>query len=384
MYYQNNTCPFTAAAPLTAKSPDPVTRALVRLVLCGLVLIQSISAATPITADAHTVILDHFDGSTKGIAFGNPTYVPSLSGLNEAVNLTAGTYIQYPLPTALETAGTMVMWVNLKSYNVEIMNFNWNNTTSYPPAGHVLHFQVTAGGGLAVSGWASNPANMYSLTSTAAVPLGQWTHVAFSWSSAGAKLYINGGVSASSAQSFQPASPQYAYLNAWGAASLGYVDELEISNVQRTDAEIQADAAGGCGCSGAAGPTGPTGAAGPVGPVGPAGVAGAKGATGAQGAAGSQGNPGPSGPIGPAGVATIVTVAQNYTGSVDLSCPSGYVAMVASCNGGAATVLNGQTPAPPVGSWASYLTPNVTVATGVHCNLGGATLQSQALIRCAK
>ena len=80
----------------------------------------------------------------------------------------------------------------------------------------------------------------------------------------------------------------------------------------------------------------------------------------------------------------MTTITQNYSGSVDLSCPSGYFAVVASCNTGTSVILNGKTPVPPVGSWVSYLTPSVAAATGVHCNLGSAALRSQALLRCAK
>jgi hypothetical protein len=97
-------------------------------------------AATPITPDSHTIILDHFNGSTAGTAYGNPSYISGPSGLGEAVNLTAGTFLQYPVPSSLETAGTIEMWVNPHQYNTGIMDFNWNNTTSFPPAGHVLEF----------------------------------------------------------------------------------------------------------------------------------------------------------------------------------------------------------------------------------------------------
>ncbi len=78
----------------------------------------------------------------------------------------------------------------------------------------------------------------------------------------------------------------------------------------------------------------------------------------------------------------MTTIAQNYTGAVDLSCPAGYFAVVASCNAGGGVVVNGQTPAPPGGVWQYWLTPNVTAATGVHCN--NLTLTSMALLRCAK
>jgi hypothetical protein len=78
-----------------------------------------------------------------------------------------------------------------------------------------------------------------------------------------------------------------------------------------------------------------------------------------------------------------VSVAKNYAGLTNLSCPAGYTAIVASCDAGASVVINGQGPAPPAGAWLSWLTPTASAATGVHCNLGNAALQSQAILRCA-
>lgn len=130
--------------------------------------------ATPITSDDHTVILDHFNGSTIGVASGSPAYVSGPSGLNQAISLMKGAYVRYPLPPTLESHGTIEMWINPRNYG-GIMNFNWNNTTSNPPAGHVLHLGFTAEGKISIGGWAWNSACMYPLTSAAAVPIGQWS-----------------------------------------------------------------------------------------------------------------------------------------------------------------------------------------------------------------
>lgn len=123
------------------------------------------------------------------------------------------------------------------------------------------------------------------------------------------------------------------------------------------------------------GPPGPQGPAGPQGPPGPQGVPGPQG---------PQGLVGPAGPPGAPALTTLTTVAQNYRGSVDLFCPGGYVVVMASCNTGNGVVLNGRLPSPPSGSYVSFLIPDVNAATGVHCDLGGAGLQSQALVRCSK
>lgn len=123
-----------------------------------------------------------------------------------------------------------------------------------------------------------------------------------------------------------------------------------------------------------AGPQGPQGQTGPQGSIGPQGPVGPQGA---------QGPVGPTGPQGPAGVSSYITVIRTYQGSLDLSCPAGYKAVVASCDAGANVTINGQSPPPLVGSWAYYLIPNADAATGVHCQQLG-SLQSQALLRCSR
>jgi hypothetical protein len=132
------------------------------------------------------------------------------------------------------------------------------------------------------------------------------------------------------------------------------------------------------GIQGDPGPQGPLGATGPAGPPGLPGPAGPRGATGPAGPAG------PAGPQGPSAASTLTTIARNYSGSTDLQCPSGFKVVVASCHAGNGVVINGPTPAPPFGTWVSYLTPNAAAATGVHCELGGLRLQSQALLRCVQ
>jgi hypothetical protein len=101
-----------------------------------------------------------------------------------------------------------------------------------------------------------------------------------------------------------------------------------------------------------------------------------------------------------AGLTTLTTVSANYTSTVNLSCPSGYVVVVASCSPGGAyffentstvvypngsPVLNDQNSLLPPGAvgWVDYLTPSQQNATGVHCDVGSGN-QSQAELRCAK
>lgn len=179
------------------------------------------------------------------------------------------------------------------------------------------------------------------------------------------------------------------------------------------------------GPAGPAGPTGPQGATGPQGPTGPPGPTGPQGPQGVQGPpvsfrgawsstttynigdaisfggssfisvtsanVNNQPNPNSSSPwavlaLHGATSIQIETIAQVYTDSTDLSCPSGFLAESASCTMGSSIILNdSQTPLPsPFTSWLSYLTPNSSAATGVHCNLGTTATTNLALLRCAR
>lgn len=87
-------------------------------------------------------------------------------------------------------------------------------------------------------------------------------------------------------------------------------------------------------------------------------------------------------PTPPAPTLTCTTLAQDYSGTVEASCPSGYTAMSAICNNGLGSIIHGQSPPPPGGgNWNGWLIPNVTAATGVHCESGGTT---QLHLRCCK
>ena len=137
------------------------------------------------------------------------------------------------------------------------------------------------------------------------------------------------------------------------------------------------------GPTGPAGPTGPkgdTGLQGVTGPAGPQGAPGAKGATGPQGI---QGVPGVTGSAGPA--LTCQSVNANYTGTtLTQNCPSGYLAISASCNQGADIVLHGISPPPATGgTWVGYLVPGNGPFTGVTCKLLTG-VSSQINLMCCK
>lgn len=207
-------------------------------------------AATVSTPDAHTVILDHFDGSTTGMPIGTLTYGPSLTDLGQA-GVFHGNFVMYPITTGM-SQGTVEMWVKLDSLPTEsrgFLNFNWYGTTSYPGMGHVLHMGVNYpanASGPAYAGYGSfwPSGHAYGDTPLAA---GEWTHLALSWGPAGTKFYTNGVPSGGPSSGGSPSSPAWAYLNYWGSAGGGggidgLIDEFHVSDIQRSDAYIAADA----------------------------------------------------------------------------------------------------------------------------------------------
>ncbi|MGO9113784.1 MAG: LamG-like jellyroll fold domain-containing protein [Thermoguttaceae bacterium] len=221
------------------------------------------TTAQPITADASTELLDHFDGSTLGYAVGPLNYAPSLTGLGEAASFGPGNYVVYRFPSWYytgyanppgqtsdpQTQGTVEMWVNPTSYG-SLLDFNWNYQTSNPPAGHVLSTFLDDQGHFNASVWNFDWSDSlpHSLTGNMVVPLNQWTFLAFSWSPTVSKLYVNGQVDASVDTNVYPAigfesGPVYSYLNDWGSQGFsGLIDEYDVSTVQRTDAEVEQDA----------------------------------------------------------------------------------------------------------------------------------------------
>jgi hypothetical protein len=192
--------------------------------------------------DANTVLLDAFDGITIGEEHGTVSYAPSLPGLGQAVDLDLGDWIKYTVPSWNNQYGTIEAWIYPDTYKYSIAMLQWYNTNTVPPAGYVGQFTLLIDGHLWWKSWGppwpSNP----NPISNSIIPLGEWTHVAVTWSPAGTRLYVNGMLDYSTTKIWMPAlnPTTYVYLNGWGLHDHGLMDEFRISNVARSEEEIRA------------------------------------------------------------------------------------------------------------------------------------------------
>ena len=214
------------------------------------------------TTDANTILLDHFtgttsatisafkmDGSPNGTAY--PSATPSYSygqgpnGLNQALTLNppsgmpagSGTYLNYPGGQLLShTEGTIEFWVYLPPFSTGLtlvdqgLYFN-------AAAGWTFGMGVDATGQLNASAWAAFSMN----SGTTKVPSNTWTHVAATWGSSGAKLYINGVLVGSDTNTGMPASGyggSVLVIIGTHAISGAGIDELRISNKARLPSEF--------------------------------------------------------------------------------------------------------------------------------------------------
>jgi hypothetical protein len=219
---------------------------------------QADAQVVPYTSDANTVLLDHFngatsatisayyyDGSPTGTAF--PSATPSYSfgsgpnGLNQELTLYpptgtpvgSATYFSYPGGQLLSQAnGTIEFWVYIPSFSkgVSLVDQGQYYNAAY---GWTFNMGVDSTGKLNAEAWAAFSMN----SGTTLVPPNTWTHVAATWGSNGAKLYINGVQVGSSANTGMPASGYSGSvlirLGTYAVSGVG-IDELRISNIQRT------------------------------------------------------------------------------------------------------------------------------------------------------
>ncbi len=191
----------------------------------------------PITPDSNTVLLDHFDSITSGQVIGDVRYSISAEGLSTCVNFQGkGNYILYQGTYDLGKRGTIEMWIFPNIYSKGLINI-----------GGVFQLRLDSIGKIVMTDVGS-PGNDFK--SNSGVMLNAWTHIAVSWGDS-TKIYLNGQLDMVSAQSFRPQIPPSQTFIYFPATDNDYntmidafmndylnMDELHISKIQRTNAEI--------------------------------------------------------------------------------------------------------------------------------------------------
>lgn len=186
-----------------------------------------------------TILLEHFDGSTAGTSYGSVNFTNSVPGLNQSINLPSGAYVKFSFAGWTGSdGGTLDMWIKPDHHPVNLMNWNWYDTTTPPSAGYVLDLNTSPEGTLKYGAWGGDTSDLPVGQTT--IPTNEWTHVGVTWGSGGTTLYVNGQVDGHSPTNAWPSMDRtiYAYLNYWGDNGLGCVDELRISNVETTPSEM--------------------------------------------------------------------------------------------------------------------------------------------------
>jgi hypothetical protein len=228
----------------------------ITLMAAAMVVPRAYASCTvvPYTSDANTILLDHFDSSTSASFNGSlpaancsmtPTTAPSYayssgqSGLGKAITLTppaatgSMSYLRYPTADILCLANaTIEFWVYPTAYGFSLADQGqFYNACS----GWTFRLLVNASGYLVSADWDNS--GSWTMTASQVLPLNAWSHVAVTWGSTGARLYLNGVQVGSHASTDHPANGYGGYLMMpFGSpASVSCsIDELRISNVQRT------------------------------------------------------------------------------------------------------------------------------------------------------
>jgi Concanavalin A-like lectin/glucanases superfamily len=212
--------------------------------VAGIIVAVAAATAAPAAAqyspDENTELLEAFDGTAVGEEHGTISFEPSLPALNEAVDLGPGDWIKYAVPAWAGDEGTVEAWIHPRAYEHSIATLQWRNADAPPADGYVGHFDINAAGHLAWSNWGGSCPE--PPIGGSVIPLDEWTHVAVTWSPSGTALYVNGVLDATTASNCSPAlsTTIYVYLNGWGQSDHGLVDDLRISSVARSQADLRA------------------------------------------------------------------------------------------------------------------------------------------------
>jgi hypothetical protein len=221
--------------------------------------VNPVCTVVPYTGDANTVLLDHFNSSTSATfnayigssgcgswtaATSIHAYATGPGGLGPAMMMSppagqpagSASYLRYSTQDILCLAsGTIEFWVYPTAYGHSPLDLAGQGQYYNACNGWTFRMGIDTSGHLTSSDW--DYTGSFSMTSSQVVALNVWSHVAVTWGSAGAKLYLNGVQVGSHSSVDHPASGFGGYLMMCCGTNAGVgcaIDELRISSVQRT------------------------------------------------------------------------------------------------------------------------------------------------------
>ena len=205
-------------------------------------------AAQEFTPDAHTLLLLHGNGTLAGAAGEAPATgagAAFTAGVfSQAADLLPGAQLHYAAAGNISAAsGTIEFWLQP----------HWNGDDGQD---HVVLAWGTWAGVLVVKDGANNLRLMINRWGDYGLPergaafsiadwtAGQWHHCAFAWDGNAVRAYADGVLRASEVVGFTPPGPGDATFQVGGEGEAGALDgaldELRISDVARTAAEVEA------------------------------------------------------------------------------------------------------------------------------------------------
>lgn len=194
----------------------------------------------PYEADEHTVLLQHFDGATTGTANGSVEYGSGVFG--SSIKLNSSSWISWPLGGLPD--GTVEFWTRLDDLEngIGVPHLLWaylsaNQIGGGP--GSTLIVNVAGEGdhvGMPSAGVNISPFNwLHTDANTVRIKPGVWHHYALTWGSKGLHFYVDGRlIGTNSSGGLNSATTVWLVGNSNGHGFNGMLDELRISNVQRS------------------------------------------------------------------------------------------------------------------------------------------------------
>lgn len=229
-----------------AKGNMELSRILAKLALVGLlgnVYAQILVPQTePYANDENTVLLEHFDGSNTGSPNGGISYSSGVFG--QGIRLDSSSWVSWPLGGFPN--GTVEFWGKLNSFDSAggAPDFVWAylspNLIGGGP-GSTLIVNVVANdspgfhAGQPTAGVHNGGTWLHTATNSVTITANIWHHYALTWGEKGLRFYVDGAlVGTNNAGGLNPSTSVWLIGNANRNGFDGVLDELRISNVQRS------------------------------------------------------------------------------------------------------------------------------------------------------